>query len=139
MCSGGFDPLHIGHLQYLKAASRFGLVIVAVNSDAWLERKKGYVFMPWEERFEIVSSLQCIYGTAYPVDDDDDTVCEVLRLFRPDFFANGGDRTIANPAEAAVCAEFGIRQLFGIGGGKIAASSKLVEMARLSSLAPHIA
>jgi len=54
MVSGGFDPLHIGHLRMIKEAAKYGKVIVVANSDAWLLRKKGYIFMPWEERKEII-------------------------------------------------------------------------------------
>lgn len=128
MCSGGFDPLHVGHLNYLKAASRFGSVVVALNSDGWLCRKKGYVFMSWADRVQILGALFCVL-TVYPVHDGDGTVCEVLRSVRPDYFANGGDRTEANPAEHTVCEELSIEELFNVGGAKIASSSDLIRAA----------
>ena len=129
LCSGGFDPLHIGHLHYLEAASRKGQVIVALNSDAWLMAKKGYVFMPWRDRAWIITALSCV-AMIWSVKDNDGTVCEALRWWKPDIFANGGDRTKANPAEHTVCEELGIKELFNVGGGKIQSSSKLVDAVR---------
>ncbi len=89
--SGGFDPVHIGHLRMIKEASKFGHVTVIVNSDDWLMRKKGYIFMPFEERCEIIEGFTATAKTTY-VDDSDGTVCEALRRIKPDYFANGGDR-----------------------------------------------
>ena len=129
LCSGGFDPLHVGHLYYLTDAYYKGRVVVALNSDAWLMRKKGYVFMPWKDRALILAGLSCI-TSVYPVVDEDDTVCAALRLIVPDYYANGGDRIEPLSAEDAVCKELGIEQLFNIGGDKIHSSSKLVEAVR---------
>ncbi len=131
LCSGGFDPLHVGHLRYLVAAAKYGSVTVAVNSDAWLIRKKGYVFMSWNQRAEIIRGLHCILGTVHQVIDDNETVCEALQQVRPDIFANGGDRTEAIPAEHAFCKALGIEELFNVGGDKIASSSRLVKAASL--------
>jgi D-beta-D-heptose 7-phosphate kinase/D-beta-D-heptose 1-phosphate adenosyltransferase len=125
LCSGGFDPLHIGHLRYLREAGDHGQVIVALNSDDWLMRKKGLVFMSWDARVKILDALACVNFVG-PVDDSDGTICKALREWRPNFYANGGDRTEAIPAEDAVCEELGIEQLFGIGGEKIASSSDLL-------------
>lgn len=126
LVSGGFDPLHIGHLRYFKAAQGVAnIIVVVLNSDDWLRRKKGYVFMPWEERNEVLGAI-FVPGAIYSVDDDDGTVCEALRRLKPHYFANGHDRTGANPAEQAVCEELGIEQLFNVGGDKIASSSELV-------------
>ena len=130
MCSGGFDPLHVGHLRYLVAAAKYGIVTVVLNSDEWLVRKKGYVFMPWDQRAEIVGGLFCIFVDVAAVDDDDGTICSALRLIKPDILANGGDRTKPNPAEHEVCKELGIEEIFDVGGGKVASSSKLVEAIR---------
>lgn len=128
LCSGGFDPLHIGHLKYLEEAAAFGQVIVILNSDDWLVAKKGYAFMPWSERAWIITALSCTAMVWHPKDGDG-TVCESLRWWKPDYFANGGDRTKANPDEHAVCEELGIKELFNVGGDKIASSSKMVETA----------
>jgi D-beta-D-heptose 7-phosphate kinase/D-beta-D-heptose 1-phosphate adenosyltransferase len=124
--SGGFDPVHVGHLRMMQEASSFGNVIVIVNSDEWLMRKKGYIFMPFEERCEIIEGFACVYGTT-GVDDADNTVCEALRRLQPDYFANGGDRKTNNTPEMDVCASLGIELLWAVGGGKIQSSSDLVE------------
>jgi len=123
--SGGFDPVHIGHLRMMQEASKFGEVIVVVNSDKWLMRKKGYIFMPFTERCEIIEGFTGVTGTSW-VEDDDNTVCEALRRFRPAYFANGGDRKTNNTPEMDVCEELGIEMLWGVGGGKVQSSSDLV-------------
>jgi cytidyltransferase-like protein len=123
--SGGFDPAHIGHLRMIQEASKFGHVIVIVNSDNWLMRKKGYIFMPFEERCEIIEGFTATGATTY-VDDRDNTVCEALRRIKPDYFANGGDRKAHNTPEMNLCEELGIEMLWSVGGGKVQSSSTLV-------------
>ncbi len=123
--SGGFDPVHIGHLRMLREAATFGKVIVIVNSDDWLMRKKGYIFMPFEERCEILRGFAAVHETVM-VDDIDGTVCEALRRVRPTYFANGGDRKSDNTPEMKLCEELGIELLWNTGGGKIQSSSDLV-------------
>lgn len=125
MVSGGFDPLHVGHLRLLMAAAAFGDVLVALNSDAWLERKKGYRVMPWEDRAALIIEYPFVRDVI-SFDDADGTVCDALYRYRPDYFANGGDRETADPREHAVCHELGIKELFGIGGDKIRSSSQLI-------------
>ena len=127
--SGGFDPVHIGHVRMIQEAAQHGDVIVVANSDAWLERKKGYVFMPWEERAEIILSIRGVLDVL-PVDDADGTVCDALRKYSPSCFANGGDRGLENTPEMKVCNELGIEMLWGIGGGKIQSSSDLVNSSK---------
>lgn len=127
--SGGFDPPHAGHIRMIQEASQFGEVIVIVNSDAWLVRKKGYVFMPWEERVEILSAIKGV-SKVVAVDDTDGTVCEALKREKPTYFANGGDRSDKNTPELTVCRENNITMIWGIGGGKIQSSSELVAKAR---------
>ena len=124
--SGGFDPVHVGHLRMMQEAAGFGEVTVIVNSDEWLMRKKGYIFMPFTERCEIIRGFACVATTSH-VDDSDNTVCEALRRLQPDYFANGGDRKTDNTPEMKVCDENGIELLWGVGGGKIQSSSTLVE------------
>ena len=121
MISGGFDPPHIGHIRLIEESEKYGKVIVALNSDAWLMRKKNKVFMPWDERAEMLKRIQGV-SSVVSVRDDDDTVCEALICLIPDYFANGGDRTIPNPREDEVCRKLRIEQLFGIGGEKIRSS-----------------
>ena len=124
--SGGFDPVHVGHVRMILEAAEVGDVIVIANSDEWLMRKKGYVFMPWEERAEILASIRGVLKVV-PVDDSDGTVCEALRREKPTFFANGGDRKTDNTPEMDVCSELGIGLLWEVGGGKIQSSSELVK------------
>lgn len=128
MVSGGFDPIHVGHVRMIREAARLGNVIIAANSDAWLMRKKGYVFMPWNERAEILSSFKGVQEVV-PVDDTDGSVCEALRRLKPDMFGNGGDRTNKNTPEMDVCEELGIEMVWELGGGKIQSSSDLVAAA----------
>ena len=125
--SGGFDPVHIGHIRMILDAARYGDVMVIINSDDWLMRKKGYVFMPWEERAEIMGNIKGVrFVTA--VDDSDGTVCEALRRHKPDAFANGGDRKTENTPEMDVCEELGIQMMWAIGGNnKPQSSSWLVD------------
>lgn len=123
--SGGFDPLHIGHVRMIKEAAMYGNVIVILNSDAWLMRKKGYVFMPWEQRTEIIAAIVGVKSVV-AVDDSDGTVLEALKRIKPDYFANGGDRTFENTPEITYCLDNDIRLLWGVGGEKVANSSELV-------------
>jgi len=123
--SGGFDPVHIGHLRMIQEAAKYGDVIVIVNSDKWLMRKKGYIFMPFKERSEILLGFTAV-AAAVHVDDTDGTVCEALQRIKPTYFANGGDRKTDNTPEMDVCDTEGIQLLWGIGGGKIQSSSSLV-------------
>lgn len=134
--SGGFDPVHIGHLRMIQEASRYGHVVVIVNSDDWLMRKKGYIFMPFEERCEIIEGFAATGETTY-VDDTDETVCEALRRIKPDYFANGGDRKTDNTPEMEVCAALDIQLLWNVGGGKIQSSSTLVNDAGMVAESPE--
>lgn len=127
--SGGFDPIHVGHVRMINAAAEYGDVVVIVNSDEWLMRKKGYVFMPLNERKEILLSFKGVTYVA-KASDGDDTVCETLVDLRDfmglDYFANGGDRKLDNTPEMNICSQYGIEMLWNIGGGKIQSSSWLV-------------
>ncbi len=133
--SGGFDPVHIGHLRMIQEAAQHGQVIVIVNSDNWLMRKKGYIFMPFKERCEILNGFECVAETI-SVDDTDGTVCEALRRIKPTYFANGGDRKTDNTPEMDVCDTLNIQLLWGMGGGKIQSSSTLVNDSGMVSETP---
>lgn len=126
--SGGFDPVHKGHVQMIREAAEYGNVIVFLNSDDWLIRKKGYKFMSFEERAYIVGSIKGVTVVS-SVDDSDNSVCAGLKKFKPDYFANGGDRYATNTPEMNLCEELGIQMLWNIGGGKIQSSSDLVNKA----------
>jgi len=123
--SGGFDPVHVGHVRMIQSASQFGDVIVICNSDAWLRRKKGYVFMSFDERAEIIRAFKGVKDVV-EADDDDGSVCESLKALQPDIFANGGDRFNTNTPETQTCKKYDIEMLWGVGGGKIQSSSNLV-------------
>jgi|TARA_R110002110_G_scaffold83975_10_gene218039 cytidyltransferase-like protein len=130
--SGGFDPIHIGHVRMIQEASKHGSVVVIANSDEWLLRKKGYIFMPFDERAEILMSIEGV-TEVYQAYDDDNTVCVSLRKIRPDAFANGGDRKSDNTPEMDVCEELGIEMFWNVGGGKIQSSSTLVRRSKNES------
>ena len=128
--SGGFDPIHIGHVRMIQDAAQLGKVIVVANSDEWLMRKKGYVFMPYEERQEILYAIKGVVDVVEAMDDDD-TVCDSLRRLNPHIFANGGDRGDRNTPEMKVCKELGIQMVWGMGGNdKPQSSSWLVNRVR---------
>ena len=127
--SGGFDPVHIGHIKMIEHVARHAKVMVIINSDDWLMRKKGYVFMPWEERSRIMGNIKGV-TVVTSVNDSDGTVCEALRRWVPDAFANGGDRKQNNTPEMDVCEELGIEMLWNVGGEKEQSSSTLVENAQ---------
>jgi len=124
--SGGFDPLHVGHLRMMQEAAQHGKLTVIINSDDWLVRKKGYVFMPWDERSEIIGAYDFVNETVMALDSDK-TVVESLKEIKPDMFANGGDRENTNTPEAKFCRENNIEMIWGVGGGKIQSSSTMVK------------
>lgn len=119
LVTGGFDPLHSGHIAYFKAAKALGdKLIVGVNSDAWLERKKSQAFMPWDERAAIVESIGVVdYVIAF--DDTDGTAIDAIgrvKALHPTdevIFANGGDRTKDNIPEMVFN---DVEFVFGVGG-----------------------
>lgn len=130
--SGGFDPLHVGHVRLFEDAKKQGdKLVVIINNDHWLKAKKGFVFMPQEERAEVILSVACVdkvVFTAHKPNDTDRSVCRELLRLRPAVFANGGDRkSTKDIPEAEVCREFGIKMVFNVGrGGKVNSSSWLV-------------
>ena len=130
MVSGGFDPVHAGHIRMIRAAAEYGDVIVIANSDAWLHDKKGFVFMDFNQRAEILNSIKGVI-LVDSVDDSDGTVCEAIRRHKPTYFANGGDRGKTNTPEQDVCEELGVELLWAVGGDyKADASSDLVNRFR---------
>jgi D-beta-D-heptose 7-phosphate kinase/D-beta-D-heptose 1-phosphate adenosyltransferase len=151
--SGGFDPLHIGHIRLFEAAKKLGdELVVSLNNDAWLTVKRGQPFMPEQERKEILEALRCVdrvvisrhkiidpkkiskedYAKWYGQE-------EMLREVKPDIFAQGGDRDAADAAtpdspvyyELVTCAELGCKMVYNVGhGGKVQSSSWLIGKAK---------
>jgi D-beta-D-heptose 7-phosphate kinase/D-beta-D-heptose 1-phosphate adenosyltransferase len=128
--SGGFDPIHSGHINYIKEASKLGdKLIVILNSDNWLKLKKGYVFMKEEDRkiiLENIKGVDEVIISSHKEGTKDLSVCEDLRKIKPYIFANGGDRFADNIPEAILCKELGIKTVFNVGGEKTLSSSELV-------------
>jgi cytidyltransferase-like protein len=129
--SGGFDPIHIGHVRLFEQAKKLGdELVVILNNDNWLLKKKGVVFMPQEERREIIEALSAVDQvilTGHGTNSSDMSVCKELIQIRPHVFANGGDRTKDNIPEVAVCNEMGCTMIFNIGhAGKVQSSSWLL-------------
>lgn len=131
LVTGGFDPLHGGHLRFFKEAKKLGdYLIVGVNSDEWLTRKKGRPFMSFEERRAIVSNLKMV-DYAFGFDDDNDTAIEAIQKVKSwtlghVIFANGGDRTSDNIPEMDVFDD--VQYVFGVGGSeKTNSSSSLLQ------------
>lgn len=121
LVTGGFDPIHSGHISYFKSAKTLGdMLIVGLNSDEWLVRKKGRAFMPWNERLCIVNNLSMV-DEVYTFDDNDGSARAFIHQVRahyPDaelIFANGGDRTAKNIPEMDVV-DSNLRFEFGVGG-----------------------
>ena len=121
LITGGFDPIHSGHVSYIQAAKKLGdILVVGVNSDAWLERKKGRAFMPLLERTAI---LRAITGVDFVIDfdDSDNSASHAIWMVRQSYpqdhiiFANGGDRTGANIPEMTV-QDTNLEFQFGVGG-----------------------
>jgi D-beta-D-heptose 7-phosphate kinase/D-beta-D-heptose 1-phosphate adenosyltransferase len=117
--TGGFDPIHSGHIEYLKAAKTLGdILVVGVNSDEWLVRKKGQAFMPLDERVSIIQNLKMVDDCIVFDDTNGDAIDAINRVknLYPDnryIFANGGDRTASNIPEMSVK---NVEFTFGVGG-----------------------
>ena len=134
LATGGFDPVHDGHINYLQSARDLGdMLIVGLNSNDWLERKKGYAFQTEMTRMIVISNLQMVDDVLL-MDDTDGTAIrfieECLERYGPDneyWFVNGGDRTAKNIPENVPEFKGKVRFKFGVGGNKkINSSSDLV-------------
>lgn len=122
--SGYFDPVHIGHLEYLKLAKKFGeKLIVIVNNNHQCVLKKGKAFMDEADRVEIVRCLKMVDEVFLSIDKDK-TVCASLEFLKPDIFANGGDRSTKEVPETSICKKYNIEMIDGL-GDKIRSSSDL--------------
>ena len=129
--SGGFDPVHIGHVRMFKEAKKLGdWLVVILNNDHWLKKKKGFVFMPQHERKELIEALEVVDQvvlTGHAAGATDMSVVRELKKIKPHIFANGGDRVHDNIPEVAVCTAIGCEMVFNVGsGGKVQSSSWLL-------------
>lgn len=125
--SGGFDPIHKGHIALFKEAKKLGdELVVILNCDKWLDKKKGKAFMSQEDRKIVIEAIKYV-DSVYIHESDDYDVVEALKEIKPDIFANGGDRYMENTPELDYCMEQGIRAVFGVGGNKIESSSNLLK------------
>ncbi len=130
--SGGFDPIHVGHVRLFQDAKALGdELVVIINNDNWIRLKKAAPFLSEAERKEIIEALGCVDRvvlTKHPPGTTDISVCDALREIRPNIFANGGDRKpdwVPVP-EVDVCRELGIQMVYNVGrGGKMDSSSLL--------------
>ena len=134
--SGGFDPIHIGHVRMIQEAKKLGdELIVILNNDHWLRDKKGSPFMPEHERREIIEAIvgvDRVVLTEHAPGDTDRSVCHILRKVKPHIFTNGGDRKPDNDPvpEVDLCNELGIEMIYNVGaGGKVQSSSWLIAKA----------
>jgi len=143
LTSGGFDPLHVGHLRCIQGTVKLAedpqiypiakkpLVVVLVNCDDFLKAKKGYNFMDLADRMEIIDAIQGVDAVIpWFYTNDDFTVVKAIDMLKPKYFTKGGDRLDAsNIPEWEICQQRGCKVITGVGGDKIRSSSELVEKA----------
>ena len=131
LVSGGFDPIHSGHIKLINNANKYGEVVVLLNSDEWLINKKGKEFLPFEERNIIMQNIKGVINVI-KFDDSDMTCVDGIKkakLFYKDKiikFANGGDRNNKTTPEKIFCENNDIETLFGIGGNDKSNSSSWI-------------
>lgn len=124
--SGYFDPLHVGHLEYIKRSKELGdELIVIVNNDKQAVLKKGKSFMNEEDRVEILKAIKWVDEVILSIDEDR-SVCKTLEMIKPDIFANGGDRHNYEVPESVVCKKLGIKMIDGV-CGQLRQSSVLIK------------
>jgi D-beta-D-heptose 7-phosphate kinase/D-beta-D-heptose 1-phosphate adenosyltransferase len=124
--SGAFDPIHVGHIAYLREAAKLGdRLVVILNNDIFLLRKKGFVFRSFEDRKTILENIKGVDEVIVSIDDDQ-TVCKTLEQLKPDIFAKGGywigPESIP---EAETCLAIGCKIVTNVGGGKLRADNEL--------------
>jgi cytidyltransferase-like protein len=143
MTSGGFDPVHVGHIRCIKGTADLaknpkdtpynisGVTVVVVNSDLFLQRKKGYSFMSLEDRMEIIDSIKGVDFVVPWTSYEDQTVRGAIEILKPDYFTKGGDRFDASTIpEWDICQEIGCEIITGVGGDKIRSSSHMVKTSK---------
>lgn len=132
LVSGGFDPLHTGHLSMMREAKEIGdELIVVINNDNWLRKKKGFAFIPESVRFEVIQALEPVdnaFVTSHQritPGEMDMSICSAIKSIEPDIFANGGDRKEDNIPEYDLCEQMGIGMVFGVGDEKQRSSTRM--------------
>lgn len=129
MTSGYFDPLHYGHVELFQLSKKLGdYLIVVINNDNQTIQKKGFVFMPAEEKAKIISEL-CSVDQVFISIDEDQTQIKTLEFLKPHIFAKGGDRYAYEIPEAPVCKKYGIKIIDGV-GPKVQSSSELINKSK---------
>lgn len=128
MVSGGFDPVHVGHLRMFEEAKKLGdELLVVLNCDRWLIKKKGKFFINSADRAELIKAFRPV-DHVYILETDRQDVGEAIEKFRPAVFANGGDRRAEKDIpEAEICRKLGVEMVFNVGGDKIRSSSELLK------------
>jgi D-beta-D-heptose 7-phosphate kinase/D-beta-D-heptose 1-phosphate adenosyltransferase len=131
LISGGFDPIHSGHIKLINDANKYGDVVVLLNSDSWLRHKKGKEFLPFSERKIIMQNIKGVLKVI-KFNDSDKTCINGIKKAKSLFndkiikFANGGDRNNNTTPEKKFCDENNIETLFGIGGNDKSNSSSWI-------------
>ena len=130
--SGGMDPIHVGHIRLFRKAKKLGdELVVILNNDNWLQKKKGFIFMPQHERREVIEAIEGVDRVVlskHQKNPSDMSVCGELLEIKPHIFANGGDRNKSNIPEVDVCRSISCAMVFNIGkGGKVQSSSWLLK------------
>jgi D-beta-D-heptose 7-phosphate kinase/D-beta-D-heptose 1-phosphate adenosyltransferase len=121
--SGAFDPIHVGHLRYIRDAAKLGdILIIILNSDDFLLRKKGFVFRRFEDRKEILENIRGVDKVIASIDEDQ-TVSKTLEMLKPDIFAKGGIRTVI--PEEETCRKIGCKVVRHVGGDQIRSDSDI--------------
>ena len=131
LVSGGFDPIHSGHIFLIQEAGKHGEVVVLLNSDEWLRRKKGKEFLPFNERKIIMGSIKNVIDVL-PFNDSDNTCIEGIKEAIKKYsnhnilFANGGDRNNSTTPELIFCEKNNVKTIWGVGGNNKANSSSWI-------------
>lgn len=131
LVSGGFDPIHSGHIKLIKEASEHGRVVILLNSDQWLRNKKGVEFLPFKEREIIMSALKNVIDVI-SCGNIDETCIDGIKIAIDKYknsrikFANGGDRDNKTTPESIFCNKNNVELLWGIGGNNKSNSSSWI-------------
>jgi D-beta-D-heptose 7-phosphate kinase/D-beta-D-heptose 1-phosphate adenosyltransferase len=123
--SGAFDPIHVGHIRYIREAAKLGdRLVVILNRDDFLMKKKGFVFWPFADRKEVLESIKGVDEVVVAVDEDQ-TVRKTLELIKPDIFAKGGRTGLKNIPEVETCHKIGCKLVTQVGGNQVWTESEI--------------